>query len=45
MAITLGGQRWNEVSMYDDDYISDENAELTALDDDYVREEYREEYD
>ena len=41
MAITLGGNRWNEASVYDDDYISSEDKELSPLDDDYIPEEYR----
>jgi hypothetical protein len=41
MAITLGGKRWNETSVYDDDYVSEEDAELSPLDDDYIPEEHR----
>lgn len=41
MAITLGGKRWNETSVLDDDYVSEEDAELSPLDDDYIPEEYR----
>ena len=43
MAITLGGKRWNEQSVFDDDYVSEEDAELSPLDDDYIPEEYRDE--
>lgn len=43
MAITLGGKRWKEKSVYDDDYVFDEDDELSPLDDDYVNEEYRDE--
>ena len=43
MAITLGGKRWEEESVYDDDYVFDESDELSPLDDDYVNEEYRDE--
>lgn len=39
MPITLGGSRWNEQDLFEDD-ISEENA-LTPLDDDYIPEEYR----
>lgn len=42
MPTTLGGKRWNESSVFDDDYVSEENTELSALDDDYIPEEYRE---
>ena len=41
MSITLGGKRWNEVSIYDDDYRFEKNTELSPLDDDYIIEEYR----
>lgn len=41
MATILGGERWNERSVFDDDY----QEELIALDDDYIREEYRTEDD
>lgn len=40
MASTLGGNRWDDVSVFDDDYLSEE-AELSPLDDDYIPEEYR----
>lgn len=43
MAITLGGKRREEKSVYDDDYVFDEDDELSPLDDDYVNEEYRDE--
>lgn len=41
MATTLGGKRWGEASVFDDDYVSEEDAELSPLDDDYTPEEYR----
>ena len=36
----IGNPEWNERSVYDDEYI-DEEDELSPLDDDYIREEYR----
>lgn len=41
MAITLGGNRWNEASVYDDGHIPSEDEELSPLDDDYIPGEYR----
>ena len=43
MAALLGGKRWDEINVFDDDYMSEEDRELSPLDDDYVREEYRHE--
>ena len=37
----LGSKEWFEPSIYDDDYLEDEESELSPLDDDYVPEEYR----
>ena len=37
----LGGKRWEERSVYDDDYIDEDEEELSPLDDDYIPEEYR----
>ena len=37
----LGNPEWKETSIFDDDYLSEEEQELSQLDDDYVREEYR----
>ena len=34
-------KEWTEISVYHDDYLSEE--ELSPLDDDYVREEYQDE--
>ena len=45
MAITLGGKRWSEQSVFDDDYVSEDDAEPSPLDDDYIPEEYRDEDD
>ena len=39
----LGNPEWKETSIFDDDYLSEEEQELSPLDDDYVREEYRDE--
>ena len=39
----LGNPEWKETSIFDDDYLSEEEKELSPLDDDYVREEYRDE--
>ena len=41
MAMLLGDSEWSSISVFDDDYQSDEDAELSPLDDDYVRDEYR----
>ena len=43
MTITLGGKRWEEESVYDDDYVFDESDKLSPLDDAYVNEAYRDE--
>lgn len=45
MPTTLGGKRWNEASVFDEDCFSEEDAELSPLDDDYIPEEYRDEDD
>ena len=39
MPTTLGGTRWEEQSVFADDYV-DEYEELSPLDDDYIPEEY-----
>ena len=36
----IGNPEWNERSIFDDDYVREED-ELSPLDDDYVREGYR----
>lgn len=36
----IGNPEWNERSVYDDEYIGEED-ELSPFDDDYIREEYR----
>lgn len=36
----LGDKCWEEQSVFDDDYV-DEDEELSPLDDDYIPEEYR----
>ena len=41
MTITLGGKRWEDRSVFDDEYISKDEEELYPLDDDYIPEEYR----
>lgn len=41
----LGGKRWEEKSVFDDDYIDEYEEELSPLDDDYIPEEYRAEED
>ena len=41
----LGNPEWKETSIFDDDYLSEEEQELSPFDDDYVREEYRAEED
>lgn len=38
----IGNPEWAEKSVFDDDYVREED-EPTALDDDYVREGYRDE--
>jgi hypothetical protein len=45
MPSTLGSKQWSEQSVFDDDYVSEEDAELSPLDDDYIPEEYRDEDD
>lgn len=42
MMCRIGNPEWAEKSVFDDDYVKEED-ELTALDDDYVREGYRDE--
>lgn len=40
----LGGKRWEERSVFDDEYIDEDEEELeelSPLDDDYIPEEYR----
>ena len=37
----LGNPEWKETSVFDDDYISEENRDISPLDDDFVPEEYR----
>ena len=37
----LGNPQWKERSVYDNDYINEEEKDLSPLDDDYIREEYR----
>ena len=41
----LGNPEWKETSVFDDDYISEENRYIYPLDDDFVPEEYRTEDD
>ena len=41
----LGNPEWKETSIFDDDYLSEEEQEVSPLDDDYVREGYRDEED
>lgn len=41
----LGNPEWTEQSIYNDDYLSEEEREFSPLDDDYVREEYQEKGD
>lgn len=40
----LGNPEWKEISIYDDDFIPEEEQELSPLDDDFVRDEYRDDY-
>ena len=40
MPTLLGGKRWEEQSVFDD-YIDEDEEELSPLDDDYIPEEYR----
>lgn len=41
MTTLLGGKRWLETSIYNDDSCNDLDEEPSALDDDYIPEEYR----
>ena len=41
----IGNPEWGKMSVYDDDYVSAEEAELSPLDDDYVPEKYRSPYE
>lgn len=41
MTTLLGGKRWEEQSVFKDDYIDEDEEELSPLDDDYIPEEYR----
>lgn len=41
MPTTLGGKRWTETSVFDDDLVSEEDADMSPIYDDYVREDYR----
>ena len=41
MANLLGGKRWEEQSVFEEDYIDEDEEELSPLDDDYIPEEYR----
>jgi hypothetical protein len=40
MPTLLGGQRWGEQFIFEDDYV-DEDEELSPMDDDYIPEEYQ----
>lgn len=37
----IGNSEWLEMSVYHDDYMSEEDKELSPLDNDYVPEKYR----
>ena len=37
----LGNKAWREISVFEDDYKSEEKREISPLDDDFVREGYR----
>ena len=45
MPSLLGNPEWGKQKPTDDDFISDEDEELSPLDDDYVPEEYRSDSD
>ena len=41
MSTLLGNSEWKEQSIYDDNYKTVEQEEISPLDDDFIREEYR----
>lgn len=45
MPSLLGNPEWGEQKPTDDDFVSNEDEELSPLDDDYVPEEYRSDSD
>ena len=41
----IGNPEWGDMSIYHDDYVSEEDRELSPLDDDYIPEKYRNPYE
>lgn len=37
----LGNPEWLETSVFDDDYCSEEERDISPIDDDFIRDEYR----